>query len=48
MLRDQTVEKLTVMSGPGRHTLVVSTDRCRLTLKFDPAGVRIENLEVGG
>jgi len=44
----QTLEKLTLMAGPGRHTLVINTDRARLTLKVDAAGARIENLEVGG
>ncbi len=47
-IRDQTIEKLTVMSGPGRHTLLLHTDRCQLTLKLDAAGARVEKVEVGG
>jgi hypothetical protein len=47
-LRGQTLEKLSVMAGPGRHTLVVDTDRCRLTLKLDAAGARVDKVEVGG
>jgi hypothetical protein len=46
--RGQSLEKLTLMAGPGRHTLVINTDRARLTLKIDAGGARIENLEVGG
>ena len=48
VLQGQALEKLTVMAGPGRYTLVINTDRCRLTLKLDPAGPRVENVEVGG
>jgi hypothetical protein len=44
----QTLEKITLLAGPGRHTLIINTDRARLTLKVDAAGARIENLEVGG
>ena len=47
-VQGQTLERLSVMSGPGRHTLVINTDRCRLTLRLDAAGARVENLEVGG
>lgn len=48
VLQGQALEKLTVLAGPGRYTLVVNTDRCRLTLKLDPGGPRIEQVEVGG
>ena len=47
-LRGHRLDKLSVMAGPGRHTLLLMTDRCQLTLKLDPAGARIEKLEVGG
>jgi hypothetical protein len=47
-LRGQTLEKITVMSGPGRHTLVILSDRCQVTLKLDGAGARVDKLEVGG
>lgn len=47
-LSGQTIEKVSVMAGPGRHTLVFDTDRCRLTLKLDGAGARVEKVEIGG
>jgi hypothetical protein len=47
-LSGQTLEGVSVMAGPGRHTLTITTDRCRLTLKLDASGARVENLEVGG
>ena len=30
---------------PGQHTLVLTTDRCQLTLELDAAGARITSLE---
>ena len=47
-LRGQPLENVSVLAGPGRHTLTIATDRCRLTLKIDAGGARIENVEVGG
>jgi hypothetical protein len=47
-LRGQPLENINVMAGPGRHTLLITTDRCRLTLKIDAGGAQIENVEVGG
>jgi len=47
-LQGQTLERLALVAGPGRHTLVIDTDRCRLTLRIDGAGARVESVEVGG
>jgi hypothetical protein len=46
-LRGQTLASLRVESRPGRHTLSLETDRCRLSLRLDSAGPRVESLEVG-
>ena len=47
-LRGQTIERLSVSTGPAGHKLIIDTDRCRLTLKIDGAGARVEQVEVGG
>lgn len=47
VLRGQTLASLRVESRPGRHSLSLETDRCRLTLRLDSAGARVESLEVG-
>jgi hypothetical protein len=44
-LRGQTLADLRITAGPSRHTLVLETDRCRLTLELDAAGVRVASLE---
>ena len=46
-LRGQTLLDMRLSSGPARHTLILETDRCRLTLELDPAAARIANLETG-
>ncbi len=46
-LRGQRVENLRVTAGPSRHTLVLETDRCKLTLELDSAGARVASLETG-
>ncbi len=46
-LRGQRVENLRVIAGPSRHTLVLETDRCKLTLELDSAGARVASLETG-
>jgi hypothetical protein len=46
-LRGQRLEDLRISAGPRRHTLVVETDRCRLTLELDSAGARVASLETG-
>jgi hypothetical protein len=47
-LRGHTLENVSVMAGPGRHTLVFRTDQCQLTMKLDAVGARIDKVEVGG
>jgi hypothetical protein len=46
-LRGQTLVDMRLSSGPAHHTLILETDRCRLTLELDPAAARIANLETG-
>ncbi len=33
--------------GPGIYTLTLATPACRMVIRFEPAGVRIESLDVG-
>jgi hypothetical protein len=44
----QTIEKISVSAGPGRHTIAINTDRAHLTLSVDAGGVRVDRVEVGG
>ena len=46
-LRGQSLEEVRLTAGPSRHTLVIETDRCRLTLELDSAGARVGSLETG-
>jgi hypothetical protein len=46
-LRGQILENVRLSAGPSRHTLVLETDRCRLTLELDGAGARVASLETG-
>jgi hypothetical protein len=46
-LRGQTLQDVRLSAGPSRHTLVLETDRCRLTLELDKAGARVASLEAG-
>ena len=46
-LKGQRVEDIRVSSGPSRHSLVIQTDACRLTLELDAGGVRVASLEMG-
>jgi hypothetical protein len=46
-LRGHTLQDVRLSAGPNRHTLVVETDRCRVTLEFDKAGARVASLEAG-
>jgi hypothetical protein len=47
VLRGQTLVGLRVESRPGRHSLSLETDRCRVVVRLDAAGARIDSLEVG-
>jgi hypothetical protein len=46
-LRGQRLEDVRLSAGPSKHTLVLETDRLRLTLELDNAGARIASLETG-
>jgi hypothetical protein len=46
-IRGQKLEDLRITAGPSRHTLIVETDRCRLTVELDSAGARVGSLETG-
>jgi hypothetical protein len=46
-LSGQTLEEFRLTASPSRHTLVIQTDRCRLTLELDSAGARVASLETG-
>jgi hypothetical protein len=46
-LAGQQLAELRVSASPGGHTVVLETDRVRLTLELDPAGVRISSMEAG-
>jgi hypothetical protein len=46
-LRGHTLQDVRLSAGPNRHTLVVETDRCRVTLEFDKTGARVASLEAG-
>jgi hypothetical protein len=46
-LRGQTLDEVRLSAGPSRHTLVIETDRCRLTLELDSSGARVGSLETG-
>ena len=44
-LRGQRLEHLRLSASPGRHRLVLETDRVRITLVLDNAGARVESVE---
>jgi hypothetical protein len=46
-LRGQALEDIRITAGPSKHTLVVETNRVRLTLELDSAGARVSSLETG-
>lgn len=46
-LKGQRLENLRLTAGAGRHTLVLETDRCKVTLELDSAGARVASLETG-
>lgn len=46
-LRGQVLQDVRLATGPSRHTLVVETDRCRLTLELDRDGAQVTVLEAG-
>jgi hypothetical protein len=46
-LRGHTLEEVRITAGPSKHTLIVETDRVRLTVELDSAGARVASLETG-
>jgi hypothetical protein len=46
-IRGQRIEEVRLSAGPSRHTLVIETDACRLTVELDAAGARVGSLEIG-
>lgn len=47
-LQGQTIERISVTAGAGRHTISINTDRAQLTLSVDNSGVAVDRVEVGG
>jgi hypothetical protein len=47
-LRDQQLTEISAAQrGPGTYTLTLGTPACRMVIRFEPGGVRIESLDVG-
>ena len=47
-LEGQTIETLNAIArAPGAYALTIKTAQCELVIRFEPAGVRLESLEVG-
>jgi hypothetical protein len=47
-LEAQTIESLNAIArAPGAYALTIKTAQCELVIRFEPAGVRVESLEVG-
>ena len=47
-LKDQPLTEISAAQrGPGTYTLTLSTPACRMVIRFEPGGVRIESLDVG-
>jgi hypothetical protein len=46
-LRGQTLAEVRISAAPGGHSLVVETERVRLTLELDSQGARVASLETG-
>lgn len=47
-IKDQPLTEIAVAQrSPGTYTLTLGTPACRMVIRFDPAGVRIESLDVG-
>jgi len=46
-LHGQTLEQVRLSAGPSGQSLVIETDKVRLTLELDSAGARVASLETG-
>jgi hypothetical protein len=48
-LRGQAIEGISAIArGPASYALTIKTAGLQLVVRFEPAGVRLENIEVGG
>jgi hypothetical protein len=48
-LAGQAIEDIsTAARGPGAYAITIKTAELQLVVRFEPAGVRVENVEVGG
>ena len=46
-LKGQTVEQITsTQRSPGAYSLTLKTSGCQIVIRFEPAGVRVESLEL--
>jgi hypothetical protein len=43
----QLTEISAAQRGPGTYTLTLGTPACRIVIRFEPSGVRVESLDVG-
>jgi hypothetical protein len=43
----QLTEISAAQRGPGTYTLTLGTPACRMVIRFEPSGVRVESLDVG-
>ncbi len=47
-LKDQQLTEISAAQrGPGTYPLTLGTPACRMVIRFEPSGVRIESLDVG-
>jgi len=47
-LEGQTIESLgAITRAPGAYALTIRTSQCELVIRFEPAGARLESVEVG-
>ena len=48
-LKGQAIEGITaVVRGPAAYALTIKTSQVQVVVRFEPAGIRLENVEVGG
>ena len=47
-IRNQQLTEISAAQrGPGTYTLTLGTPSCRIVIRFEPGGVRVESLEIG-
>ena len=48
-LTGQAIESISAIArGPAAYALTIKTAELQLVVRFEPAGIRVENVEVGG